>query len=130
MSQKASIVNQSSCDSEIQQVIQNRHNEIIDKFQNIINYFQRNTDSSSSDVSSESQATIDDLIQSNEILKQQNNILHKMLNHAINRYYDKLSNSDWNLWDSQDIVAWICNLDKTNYAKYGDILIIIDSVSV
>ena len=57
------------------------------------------------------------------MLKYERDLYREMLDHTIDRYIDKLVTCDWNLWDSDDVTAWICNLNKQQYAQYGDILL-------
>ena len=58
----------------------------------------------------------------NQILYEKG-ILQNTLNGFVTRYHQKLLNSDCKSWYTQDIVMWIVNLNKMEYVKYGDKLL-------
>ena len=56
-------------------------------------------------------------------LQCEKDVLQGMFNDLKIRYYEKLINSDYKLWSTQDIVFWIINLNQAEYGMYGEVLL-------
>ena len=75
------------------------------------------------EVQTEQSKEIQQIIQTNEESKSNPAELQENYDYVVTRYYSKLITSDWDLWDAEDIVIWICNLNLTEYQKYGNKLL-------
>ena len=64
-----------------------------------------------------------DTMKSNEFFRNHNVRLQSMTNALKSRYYQLLINCDIKLWNTQDIVIWIVNLNQDEYKRYGAMLL-------
>ena len=75
------------------------------------------------EIQSQQPQETEQIIEINEKSKSNPSKLQQNYDYVVTRYYRKLINSDWDLWDAEDIVIWICNINLNEYQKYGDKLL-------